>query len=790
MNLQLQKISHDIPDFSNQEYHDLNHTMEVNQTSSLAEITDEFSLVEILKLIEHPDDYLNSELPLILENLINSRELDESNMNIILIADLSRVLIQYIKWVKCFPNVKPYYKVSSNNVSELLKILKKLSINFICYEESGIEDVFNLENNSNILNTHNNRHFNNNNNNINNLQLPMNQSKNLGCKDFIIDKNPVKTTCNLKNENDSLFNYNTNTNINNKILTTSGYLNTSASTKISNNSTSFPKIILSKKPKYLIHNNNDFEAKFSDYNEFNDEFIKNAAEKGLKCFICCNTREIMMIKGMIPDVKIMLRIEVNGDSEITRNEKKRITQLFEASEECDFIENISGLSLNLNPNLKTCEINHQPMYNTTNNMSNQNNYINESLNFFNQKKIYELFKKVRELFDEAEEYGIQIKTLDIGSPDNEGFYTEENLKIFSDSLNYFFSDLQIEIIAQLGKFFSASAFTLLTRNTKRNNLNLDNITSENLNNLIDENIVNVNNEVNILKEPLPLALATSQISGNSTNMTTLNSIEISGNNIINVSTINQNMNYYLDLDLLPIEENFTNTNENFEFNKNFIEDFILNDSAFAIDSQQINFNTSITNNNNINCLNISTIKENIIPFNLVMDNENINLNNFISNADCNSKNLIELFDYKETKTSLEPYLNPTNNIQEKNSSPRKIEIDHKNIIYNNKYNKPHKKNIAHHQEKGRSFEEMQIQENEKLECKLKTCIYSKIFEINNLNSQNILQDWFIYENAGDLNICKSCEDNCYPIPEVYYIKNRISLKLEKYFYVIMNEFYS
>ena len=58
------------------------------------------TIFEILKLIENPEEQINNELPFIFENLINSQKLDETNTNAILIADLSRVIIQRLKWIK------------------------------------------------------------------------------------------------------------------------------------------------------------------------------------------------------------------------------------------------------------------------------------------------------------------------------------------------------------------------------------------------------------------------------------------------------------------------------------------------------------------------------------------------------------------------------------------------------------------------------------------------------------------------------------------------------------------
>ena len=76
-----------------------------------------------------------------------------------------------------------------------------------------------------------------------------------------------------------------------------------------------------------------------------------------------------------------------------------MTELFEQAEELEISDNIKGISLELE-------------------------YTDENLC---SKKIYELIKKAREIFDLAEEYGIEMNFFDIGSPENENFFNEENL---------------------------------------------------------------------------------------------------------------------------------------------------------------------------------------------------------------------------------------------------------------------------------------------------------------------------------------------------------------------------
>ena len=62
MKIEFQKVYPDHPDSSNQEYNDLNHCLENSPNNSLTDFSDEISIFEILKLIEKPEEHINSEL--------------------------------------------------------------------------------------------------------------------------------------------------------------------------------------------------------------------------------------------------------------------------------------------------------------------------------------------------------------------------------------------------------------------------------------------------------------------------------------------------------------------------------------------------------------------------------------------------------------------------------------------------------------------------------------------------------------------------------------------------------
>lgn len=677
MKIEFQKVYADIPEFSNKEYNDLNHFTDNNANNSLNDFSDEMTVFEILKLIENPEEHINSELPFILENLINSKKLDETNTNTILIADLSRVIIQHLKWVKCFPNIKPFYKVEANNNHELLRVIKKLGINLICNNHSDLSNILNLE-------------------------VTENQ---------IINSNTNYLESISKLNNSFRFNSSANEGTNSKV-------NSTQDNKESSTWEFTPtKIFFST----YVNAYDDFplENVQMDNNVFSNNRLSQYEDK-IDSYICSNIEEIKQILENMPSANIILRVFVNDQSEITRAEKNRLNKIFEISEELEFNINIRGLSLELLP---------------TN--------FNDIGNYFNPSKIYEIIKRAREIIDQAEEYGIQIKILDIGSPENEAFLNEENTKLLNESLDYFFTDLKIEFISQLGKFFCAPAFSLLQKNIRK---------AFNLNINMNENINNDSSDNNLT--------ITNSHSSSSSNLVGLNSTELSVNG--NISAINQNSTYYLDLDFLPLEENnnlnLNNTQDspNNLINKNFNDDFILNHSSI-LDSPTLNS------------------KENVISLNndIIIDE---NLNKFIC--------MTNEFELNRNKSE-ESALNNKKNISDNNNKGSSIKESKLKITKTRKNSATDVKKVC---KSSFNFEDDLKEEIKRINCKTKSCLKWKIDNFNNDSNNYILEDWFIFENVGNDNICKECKSNGYCKPEIYYINNRISIKLEKYFYVIMNKF--
>lgn len=679
MKMEYQKVYVDIPEFSNQEYHDLNHFVDNNPNNSLNDFSDEMTIFEILKLIENPEEHINSELPFILENLINSKKLDETNTNAILIGDLSRIIIQHLKWNKCFPNIKPFYKVEANNNQELLKVIKKLGINFICTKASEIEDIINVDNSENQSVYCS----------VNNYEsaVKLNNS-------FIINNSVIKNPSSKVNFN---------------------ALNPNGDNSL--NEANSVKIMFSSKSS----ENNAFSNE--NLNSENNNFSKvlKSYEKKIDSYICDNIEEIQNIIETISSAKIILRVFVNDYSEITRAERNRLNEIFETLEELELTTYIKGISLEL--------------------ITVSNNEIG---NYIKTNKIYEVIKRAREIIDQAEEFGIEIKIFDIGSLDNEAILNEENIKILNESLDYFFSDLKIEFISQLGKFFCAPAFCLLQRNSRKaDNLN----TNENLNNISSDNNLIISNSN----------------SSSSSNLAALNSTELSVNG--NISSINQNSTYYLDLDFLPLEENnnlgLNNPEEspNNIINKNFSEDFILNNSSI-LDSPISNSKENV-----INLQNDIVIDENLNKFICIS-----NTQNYAAEIDFNRIKLEETaFEY-ENKTVSDNIKNEKQIKKTKLKSSKKKKLSVQAI------------------RKGINFDDQLKEEIRKIDCETRNCYKWKMENFDCDSDRKFLEDWFLFENVGGDEICSDCKTNGYCKPEIYYISNRISIKLEKYFYVIMNKF--
>ncbi len=681
MKMEFQKVYADMPDFSNQEYNDLNHFIDNNTNNSLNDISDEMTIFEILKLIENPEEHINSELPFILENLINSKKLDETNTNAILIADLSRIIIQNLKWSKCFPNIKPFYKVEANNNQELLKVVKKLGINFICTKSSDIEDILNID-------VSDNQSYNGSTNNNESIVKSNNS--------FRINISSSKSQSSKANS---------------YVLTTpsnDNYLNEGNSGKIIFSAKSFENNAISNE-NMQIENNNLLK-------------MLKSYDKRIESHICSNIEEIKDIIENIPSAKILLKVFVNEESEITRAERNRLNNIFEISEELEITGNIKGLSLEILSANK-----------------------NEKISYINIKKIYEVIKRAREIIDQAEEFGIEMKIFDIGSPDDEAILNEEIIKILNESLDYFFSDLKIEFISQLGKFFCAPAFSLLQRNSKKSyNLNIN----ENLNNISSDNNLLISNTN----------------SCSSSNMAGLNTTELSVNGYI--SAMNQNSTYYLDLDFLPLEENnnlglINNPEEsqNHIMSKNFTEDFILNNSSI--------FDSPTSNS-----------KENVINLHndLIMDE---NLNKFICIP--SDKNFNYELDFNKIKLEKRDFV-----------LDNRVNFDYDEIKQTKHKTNKNEKLSANGMKKAckkeKNFEDELKEEIRRIDCETSNCLKWKMENFDCVSDGKFLEDWFVFENVGGDEICSTCKTYGCCKPEIIYINNRISIKLEKYFYVIMNKF--
>ena len=88
---------------------------------------------------------------------------------------------------------------------------------------------------------------------------------------------------------------------------------------------------------------------------------------------------------------------------------------------------------------------------------------------------YDGIKKAKKIFEQAKEFGYELTLLDIGG----GFPAkgkkekkiEEFSKIVNDSIKEFFCDMDINIIAEPGRYYASSVFTLATNIIGIKNLN-------------------------------------------------------------------------------------------------------------------------------------------------------------------------------------------------------------------------------------------------------------------------------------------------------------------------------
>ena len=92
---------------------------------------------------------------------------------------------------------------------------------------------------------------------------------------------------------------------------------------------------------------------------------------------------------------------------------------------------------------------------------------------------YDAIKKAREIFDEADEFGYKLTLLDIGGGfpghDDGSIKFENYCKVINDSVNHFFSDLKINVIAEPGRYYASSIMTLACSVNGRRTVDNENV---------------------------------------------------------------------------------------------------------------------------------------------------------------------------------------------------------------------------------------------------------------------------------------------------------------------------
>jgi len=102
---------------------------------------DDFSFEDISEL-QNVDEIFDTRKSLnYLKNLVTEQKDDN---NPILIADLSKLVIQHLKWIKNLPTVMPWYAVKCNNNFEIVRSLRDFGCGFDCASKSEIKQILDL----------------------------------------------------------------------------------------------------------------------------------------------------------------------------------------------------------------------------------------------------------------------------------------------------------------------------------------------------------------------------------------------------------------------------------------------------------------------------------------------------------------------------------------------------------------------------------------------------------------------------------------------------------------------
>jgi ornithine decarboxylase len=161
--------------------------------------------------------------------------------------------------------------------------------------------------------------------------------------------------------------------------------------------------------------------------------LKYAYEKGVDHMTFDNADELVKIKAFHPNAKLVIRIRVDDSKSVCQFGAKfgvhdgMTRELIEKVEELEM--NLVGVSFHVGSGC-----------------GDPNAY-------------YEAIKKAREIFDEAEEFNMKLTLLDIGG----GFTSvdfDHHSKIIRQSLAHFFSDLNVKVIAEPGRYYANPTMNL------------------------------------------------------------------------------------------------------------------------------------------------------------------------------------------------------------------------------------------------------------------------------------------------------------------------------------------
>lgn len=170
-------------------------------------------------------------------------------------------------------------------------------------------------------------------------------------------------------------------------------------------------------------------------------FIKHAANVGVKMMTFDNEMELHKVKALHPDAELVIRIRVDDSSSICQLgvkfgcNVKDVPHLLEVAKQLDL--NVIGVSFHVGSNCQD-----SGAYSSA-------------------------IESCRHIFDLAEEIGFHMDMLDIGGgfPGFTGPYVsfEEICNVVAESLDeHFPPECGVRIIAEPGRYFVASAFTLCT----------------------------------------------------------------------------------------------------------------------------------------------------------------------------------------------------------------------------------------------------------------------------------------------------------------------------------------